>query len=299
MLKFLSNHQQGVVYAVGSGLFYSLVGYFGISLINFHLSVPNMLFWRFLAATILSIAIMLPKYKKLVIKQSDIKMLLSGILFYGASTITFFVSAKRIGTSVATAILFAYPIFVILSNAILCKTKLKKNYYIVFFVLLAGITCLISAHGLTLDVVGISSGILSSFCCACYIIAGKKSTSKPMMSTVMTSIGCTTTCFVAAWVDGSFCIPGTINIWLTILATAALCTVIPILLFLQALEHIDAETASILSVSELVFIVIFGYVLLHESLNSMQIIGITVIIIGTLITLVRHRRLEKALAQLK
>lgn len=294
--KILSSRQQGTIYAISSGLCYSLVGYFGISLINFDLSVPNMLFWRFLIATIIPIIIMLPKHKALLkIQKNDIKMLLYGIVFYGASTIAFFISAKHIGTGVATAISFTYPIFVMLSGVLFYRTKLSRAYCLVFFMLIAGVACLISTGKLTFEIFGAGFGILSAFCYACYILASKKSTSTPIISTLMTSAGCTIACLVAACVDSSFHIPSGFNVWINILSIAIICTAIPILLFMQALKHINAEKASILSVSELVFIVIFGVILLHESLTSMQIIGVLVIVSGTLVTLMRDKPIEKSL----
>ena len=293
--NFLSAQQQGTVYALVSGICYSLAGYFGISLIDFNLSVPNMLFWRFLVAATILMVVMLPRYYTLPkIHKSDLKMLLCGIVFYGLSAIAFFLAARRIGTSVTTSILFAYPVFVILFNALLCRIRIKQSYYIVFFVLLAGITCLGSAHGFTGDLFGLGFAMLSAFCEACYILAGKKSTSKPLMAALMTSIGCAITCLVAACVDGSFYVPTDLSVWCNILTIAIICTIVPLLLFLQALKHIDAEIASVLSASELVFIVIFGIILLHESFNSMQIIGISMVMIGTLVPLARYRRLAIA-----
>ena len=112
----------------------------------------------------------------------------------------------------------------------------------------------------------------------------------------MTSAGCAITCLIVACVDSSFYVPSSFNVWVNILATATICTLIPILLFLQSLVHIDAEKASILSVSQLVFIAIFGVILLHENLANMQIIGITIIVAGTLVALMRDKHTKKSLA---
>jgi len=296
--KILSSRQQGTIYAISSGLCYGLVGYFGISLINFNLSVPNMLFWRFLIATIIPIIVILPKHRRLLkIQKSDLKMLLYGIIFFGISSITFFISAKHVGTGVATAMSFTYPVFVILSGVLFYKTKLTNIYYLVLLMLIAGIICTVGANKFTFEIFGTGFGMASSFCYACYILASKKSTSTPIISTLMTTTGCAIACLIAACIDSSFYVPSGLNVWINILATAIICTVMPILLFLQALEHTDAEKASVLSVSQLVFVAIFGVILLNESLTSVQIIGIMVIILGTFLTLVHDKQTEKPLVQ--
>lgn len=292
--KFLSNQQQGSLYAIISGLCYGLTGYFGISVINSGLSTFNMLFWRFFISAVLVILIMLPKYKLLLqICKNDVKMLFYGIIFYGASTITYFMSSKHVGTGVAMVVLFTYPAFVMLFNVLLYKVRLNSVYYFAFFMLILGIVCLIDIHELTFDIFGIGFGILASFTYACYMLASKESSSSPMMSTLMVSVGCAITCLVVACADSSFYIPSGFNTWINILGIAIICTALPILLLLKALKYINTEKASILSVLEPVFVVIFGILLLNESITSLKIIGIITILSGALITIMYDKRSNK------
>lgn len=293
-IKSLYNKQQGALYAITSGLCYGLTGYFGISLINSGLSIFNMLFWRFFISAVFIIVLMLPKHKTfLQICKNDIKMLFCGIIFYGASTITYFMSSKYVGTGVAMVILFTYPAFVMLFNVLLYKVRLNSVYYFAFFMLTLGIICLIDIHELTFDVFGIGFGILASFAYACYMLASKKSPSSPMMSTLMVSAGCATTCLIVACVDSSFCVPNGLNVWINILGIAIICTALPILLLLKALKYINTEKASMLSVLEPVFVVIFGILLLNENITALKIIGIITILSGALITIMYDKRNNK------
>ena len=66
-------------------------------------------------------------------------------------------------------------------------------------------------------------------------------------------------------------------------------TVIPILLMLYGLKYISSEKASILSVLEPVFVVIFGILLLGESLRFLSAVGIVLILAGALMTLFSHK----------
>ena len=57
-IKSLYNKQQGALYAITSGLYYGLTGYFGISLINSGLLIFNMSFWWFFISIALIIVLL-------------------------------------------------------------------------------------------------------------------------------------------------------------------------------------------------------------------------------------------------
>ena len=64
-----------------------------------------------------------------------------------------------------------------------------------------------------------------------------------------------------------------------------ICTALPILFFLESLKYISSEKASMLTVLEPIFVVIFGVILMHEPITFIQIIGIITILLGALLTL--------------
>jgi drug/metabolite transporter (DMT)-like permease len=84
-------------------------------------------------------------------------------------------------------------------------------------------------------------------------------------------------------------IPQNIDTWLNLLVIGVIATVIPILLMLHSLKYISSEKASILSVLEPVFFVIFGVVLLGETLQAWHAFGVVLVLLGALITLFSHK----------
>ena len=66
-------------------------------------------------------------------------------------------------------------------------------------------------------------------------------------------------------------------------------TVIPILLMLHSLKYISSEKASLLSVLEPVFVVIFGVLLLGETLKPIHALGVVFVLAGALLTLLSHK----------
>ncbi len=71
-MKFLSNQKTGALYALSSGFCYSLLGYFGISIIQDGSSISNMLFWRFLVSALFALILLTPTVFKDSILVTDL-----------------------------------------------------------------------------------------------------------------------------------------------------------------------------------------------------------------------------------
>src|SRR5438132_7429592 len=109
----LSNENKGTLYAIISGLFYGLVGYFGISVVHANFSISNMLFWRFLISILLIILFLTPKIRQIKINDRAIwGAFISGAIFYSSSSVTYFMASSYIGTGLSMVIFFTYPAFV-------------------------------------------------------------------------------------------------------------------------------------------------------------------------------------------
>jgi drug/metabolite transporter (DMT)-like permease len=285
-MKILSNYKLGALYAIMSGFCYSLLGYFGITIIQAGLSVYNMLFWRFLVSALFALVLLIPKYP--IIFQSpriSLQVLLSGMVFYGSSSIVFFLSSLYIGTGLAMVIFFIYPAIVMIINIIFYNAKFSKIYFLAFLIILIGLVLLIDIQDCRLDILGVVLGVGTAMFYACYMVASEKISIHPILSTVMVSIGSAAICFIASLVDSSFHIPSGLSNWLNIIGIGLLCTAIPILLILKALKYIDAEKAATLSVLEPVFVLIFGIILLGEKITFIQGIGTIIVLFGALMVL--------------
>lgn len=289
-MAFLSRSQQGALYAISSGLCYGFIGYFGFTIINSGLSVFNMLFWRFLVSTLMILILLIPQYQTLLsFSKKSLKVLFYGMAFYSATSIAYFMGSQYIGTGLAMVIFFTYPAIVVVFNSLFYRTKIAKIYYLAFLMIILGMICLADMRQLTFDILGIGLAALSAVFYASYILVSKKTKVDPKVSTLMVSMGSMITCFMAAWADFSFDIPSGFNIWFNIAAMAFVCTALPILLLLQALKYISAEKTSILSVLEPVCVVILGVILLDEKITNLQVIGVVVVLLGSLMTLTKEK----------
>jgi len=289
-MTILSTQKQGALYAISSGLCYGLMGYFGVSLMNAGLSVFNMLFWRFLIASLFVLLLLLPEYKRVfIVNKHNIQVFLYGMIFYGIGTITYFMASQYIGTGLSMVIFFSFPAIVMLLNIIFYKTKITLLYYAACAIIMIGMFFLADPQAVSFDRIGIALGLLSAFCYGAYIFSSKKIQLAPLQSTFMVSTGCMLTCLIVALIDSSFYMPAAFQDWFNIITMGLLCTAVPILLLLQSFKYISSEKAAILSVLEPVFVILFGVLLLDEQLSVLQVVGVIIVLSGALLTLLPNK----------
>lgn len=289
-MNYLSKHK-GSLYALSSGLLYGLVGYFGMSIVIAGCSIYNMLFWRFFTASLIVLVVLIFVQKNQKIDVSGaVKSFIYGGAFYSVSTVVYFFASKYIGTGLAMVIFFTYPAFVMIINWLLYHKKPTKAYFAAVIVIMAGLVLLADFNAFAVNAVGIVLGVISALAYAAYIVFSKKIALSPGVSTFMVSAGCATTCLVLALMEGSFSVPATGNLWINIVAISIICTVVPILLLLEALKTISSDKASILSVLEPVFVVFAGIVLLGECVTWLQMFGVAIVLGGALLSLLSNEK---------
>lgn len=285
-----SKEQRGSLYAILSGFLYGFIGYFGLSAINGNLSASTMLFWRFLISSIVILIILIPQIKTFNDSfKSMFIAFLSGAFYYGISTLLYFYASQYIGSGLSMVIFFTYPVIIMLLNYFFYGQLIPKIYYLATFIILIGMLLLVDMDEVAFDILGILLGLVSAFFYACYIIASKKNRISPNISTLMVCLGCMTTSLIVSIGTNSFSIPVSYSVWFNLLGIGIIATVIPIVLMLHSLKYISSEKASILSVLEPVFVVIFGVLLLGEELKPWHALGVVFVLAGALITLFSHK----------
>lgn len=271
-----------------SGFCYGFLGYLGTSLFQYHLSIPDMLFWRFfIAAWWMLLTTVF--FKKIKILPTDRKTLLKiiayGALCYGGSSGFYFIASQYIGTGLAMVIFFCYPVFVTLLALIAGTWKINKHALASLTIILIGLICLKGEGKTALDIMGIFLSILSGVCYAIYIYANRHQ-AKIIDSSLLTLLICLVTSIIfliMACFTHSFTIPTTLGAWAYILALGIFATAIPIQLLLDGLKYISPIKASILSVLEPVVTLAVGFVALHEAVSFLQLMGALIVLAGAIL----------------
>lgn len=287
----MTSEQRGSIYAILSGFLYGFIGYFGMSAINEHMSISTMLAWRFLITSLAIFIFIIPKLN--AIHDGFNKMLIAfvtGAIFYGLSTQMYFQASEYIGSGMAMVIFFTYPVFILVYNYFVYKQPISRHYFIAVTIITLGMLMLIDFKSFSFDMMGILLALVSSVLYGAYIIASKNNRISPLISTLMVSLGCMLTTFIMALCTQTFMVPNSMSLWLNLTGIAVIATAVPILLMLHSLEFISSEKASILSVLEPVFVVIWGVILLGERLNAWNAVGIVLILAGALLTLFSQKK---------
>lgn len=289
--NMISKEHRGSLYAIMSGFLYGFVGYFGVSVVNASISVPNMLFWRFFIASIVIGVIVLLKVKpsKNSLKEMAVAFG-NGAIFYGISTMLYFFACPYIGSGLAMVIFFTYPAMVMLLNHFLFGQKIPTIYYFAIAIIIIGMCLFVDPNEMEFDLWGIILSVMSAFFYASYIVSSKKiSTLSPTLTTLMVCLGCMVTFAILSLTTNSFTVPTTLHVWLHLFGISIVSTTIPILLLLYSLNYINSEKASILSVLEPIFVLIFGMTLLGEPMKMQYILGVIIVLAGALLTLFSQR----------
>ncbi len=262
------------------------MGYFGANIIKSNVSISAMLFWRFFVSTIVILAILLFKTNRVKCNMTAMsRVLIYGAIFYGSSTITYFMASQSIGTGIAMVIFYTYPAIVMFCGWLFGKEKISKFYYISIVLILLGMILLIDKNQLQFDLYGIMLSLFSALGYAIYIMTSKSQTSdlNPLVSSLMVSLGNSILFLILSILNQSLIIPSNASTWFDILSMSIICTALPILFFLEGLKHISATLASILSVFEPITVVIVGVIFLQEEFNFFQFLGVFFVLIGALI----------------
>lgn len=286
----LLNHHLGTLSAVLSGLFFGLIGYFGVSLMQAHISISTMLFWRFFVSSLFIGLLLLPKIKKIEWNwKEQIAVFILGIVFYGGCSFLYFIATEYIGSGLSMVLFFTYPSMVMLINFLYYKEKISQFYYLAIIIIFLGLILLTQGSEFRFSGFGIILSLLAAICYASYLVLSKNIKLPTLISTLMVSLGAMCVSLVIALFDKTFLIPTNLNVWINIFGIGIICTALPILLLLKGLKYISSVQVSILSVLEPVFVMIFGILLLGENISLIQGLGVAVLLAGALLSLLSPR----------
>lgn len=281
----------GIFCCVLSGLFFGLIGYFGLSATRQSISVYNMLAWRFLVGIVFLMLVAKLLRRPLHFRpKGDAKSVISyGVFLYGPCAILYFLAAQMIGSGLAMVIFYCYPAFVMLINIMTGRQTFSVIYGVSVACISIGMCFLANIQQSELSLLGIAYSIASAALYSFYIVFSKDNKVLARESTILLCLGCMLTAFVSACYDSSFFFPQNWSVWQDILGIGIFCTALPMMFLIEGLGYINATQASILSVFEPIFVVIFGVLLLGESITGYQGIGIIIVLAASLFSLLEER----------
>jgi drug/metabolite transporter (DMT)-like permease len=219
-------------------------------------------------------------------------LLLIGAVGYAGNTALFFGALERIPASMASPILFTYPVFVALSEWMITRIPPTRREWAAIAMALVGVFLaagfdftntmaqMDAASGL-----GIVMVLGSSVCYTAYVISNYRLTQKvgAWVSVAWITAGAAASFSIAGWITGTL----TFNLSSTsvgiLLGMIIFSTIIPLGTFLAGMARTGPTTASLLSTLEPAFTVLLALALLSERLTLLQGVGIGLVLASAIL----------------
>ena len=201
-------------------------------------------------------------------------------------SLCYFFAVAQVGVGMAVALLYTAPVFSLVLAKLILNEPITPKSALLAIVAVAGVACLMAGDGFTVNL-GVVVGLLSGLCYALYGILGKKAmrlnhathmvffSSLAFSSVVLLFLPQTYATYGALFSLPSYAL-------LLALGLSFVGTIAPFFLYMSALQKLPATRASVFTIIEPLTAIILASVLLSQQLQSVQMVGVALIVIATL-----------------
>jgi drug/metabolite transporter (DMT)-like permease len=275
----MTTELKGLTLAIISAVLYGSLPLFGLQITDAGLSNEAMLFWRFFSSFLL-LAVLFPS-SVFLLKQTAITGFLLAVFGYVISSFFFFECTGYIGTGIAMTVFFIYPIFLALMNYFILKETLptpqKIGMALAFCALLFLTDFKFDIKG---DVfIGFAYGIFGGMGYALYIFCTRSTGLKAITLTAWVCLGAAVFFAVHSVFNNAFVFPP-MRAGLSLAAISILCTILPIIFFIKAVNLIGSIKASLVSILEPATTISLGMIFLGERITWCQGVGLVFMIVS-------------------
>ena len=221
------------------------------------------------------------------LKQKDwIAICCLGVLGYYMASLLDFKGLQFISAGLERLILFLYPTFVIILSAIFLKRKINRSEVLALLLSYAGIMFVVMDN-ISVDSDNVIKGgllVAGSALAFAFFLMGSGEMIKRIGSTRFTAYAMTVSCIVTILhyvISHEFVLPAfPKQVYGLALMLAIISTVIPAFLMNAGIRRVGASSASIMSSIGPISTLIIAYFLLDETINSIQLIGTALVVLG-------------------
>ena len=209
------------------------------------------------------------------------KQISLAVLGYVVSSFLYFKSAECIGTGLAMTVYFIYPMILALMNYVILKETLplsQKLGMLFAFIALLFLTDF-KFHYQGDMFIGFMLGIVGGVGYAAYVFLTRSAGLKPITLTAWVCFGSALFFAVQSLATNTLAAPPLSVVWY-VAALPIVCTVLPIIFFIQAVNLIGTIKTSLLSILEPATTLAFGIIFLGEQITWIQAIGLVCMVIS-------------------
>jgi len=288
----MTTEVKGTVLAVLSAVLYGSLPIVGLQITATGLSIEAMLFWRFVLSFLL-LACLFPS-TVFTFSKTMFWCFLLAVFGYVISSFFYFKCAEYIGTGLAMTVFFIYPMILAFINYIVLKETLplsqKLGMLLAFIALLFLTDFKFHYQG---DVfIGFVLGIIGGAGYAVYVFLTRATELKAITLTAWVCFGAGLFFAIQSLASSTFQVPP-LSVAFHLAALPIICTVLPIIFFIKAVNLIGTIKTSLISILEPATTLALGTAFLAEQITWIQGIGLIFMIISLLVMEGLHFLLNK------
>lgn len=277
----------GVTLVVISAFGYALMPALSTAAYGLNLNVSQVLFYRFSIAALcawLYIALL-----KIPVKMSFKQLAylsVIGFLGYTICSKVLFIGYQYVSGSIATMILFAHPLFVVLGESLFERKMPNRFKWGAMALTMVGLVVILFDPRANYSLYGLFMCFLSAVTYAIYCLGLTQKGVREMHPMVVTAIVVTLSAvynLVECIQFGGFALEQAREGWVIVVALAIFATVIPAVTFFSGLKIVGSGSATIISAVEPAFVYWIEVVILGSPLLVKNIIGGLIIALGILL----------------
>ena len=312
----MNNRTKGISLAIITAVMWGIMGMFVRGLTGYAFTTFEISFFRCaLAGGAYFLFLLFTKPSALKINLKGLVIcLLYGAVAYSISFVSYSVAVSRIPVGVATVLMFMSPIWVAILGRFMFGEKLPKSKMVIGAVCVSGFLLLlyllskgraIGGGDIKLDGIGILAGVINGVGVALQILLPKYFAKDYERDTLLVYgfLGAAVVLMfgmdfgaVSSHMSST---PTGVLLW-NLFGIGILCTMVANVSCVKSTQYVEATTTSILSALEVVVGTLVGFVVFHEHMTMLQILGAVIIVVGAIGSeIYQPKRVEKDYGRVK
>lgn len=281
--------------AVAAAVTFGLNPLFGLKLYENALTAPTVLFYRFLLAAVFLAILMIVQKKSFAVPKNRIGMLILLAACLAGTSLGLFFSFQKMDASIASTLLFLYPVIVAVIMTVFYKEKITAAIIISIIMSLAGVAVLCkTSDGTLINMAGFLLAVFSALAYAVYIVIVKKSRLRKLPAETLTFYTMLMSLpFFALMPDFSFAVPCTPGVLLNLAGLAFFPGFLSFYLMAAGLKFIGATQTAILGALEPLTAVCIGVFVFNEDFSWRLAAGL-ILILSAVTTVILSEKKDNA-----
>ena len=275
---------KGYIYGVVAAAAYGLNPLFALPLYDAGMDPESVLFFRYLFAIPMVAITLIARGRGFRVHSREVlPLIIMGILMAFSSLALFF-SYEYMDASIASTLLFVYPIMVTFLMAAYYKEKITMHTLLCLLMAVGGVVLMYDyGAGNGFSILGAALVLISAFCYAVYIVGINTSRLKGLATLKVTFYVLLFGLVIFAarlYVKGGIIMPAEWYQWGNLLALAFFPTLVSLACTTRAIRYIGSTPTAILGAFEPVTAVFFCVTILEETLTVTEFSGMMLIILA-------------------